>query len=1163
MDLGLVTMMAGFFQDIADWIINAIEDFVSHILYYLQIGFFYIIKAIEGVVKKLVGLDIYYANGEPQNGDIVVGFLQNTTVRDTFISILIAAVFLLLITTFIAILKSEFNEREKGNSKVPIIEGAIKAVVYFAVVPVVCIMGIFVANVVLRMLNSATNRNAASFSNQIFVAAAYDANKLRQPDKYVSAGEKKKIIAQAKKLGYAQRLSNKQSVESYIVDAVEKYFYETMFNKYAHGDTSKNENKYNNNIVAVSNDKIDASRQGLYYYAYDYYQTRNTTNDNPLHEVILVNRQVSILNTGRRDDNYEYDTTFLGGENERYMINNKRFRMYSNIDTSSGSEHITSATPKYVIDNQDNLSFILYSSTENIKNKYPQEGEPQESESQEEDKNWSITTAVSNMTPEKGDEITDLYNTYNFYSTYSKTKELKNIIDIEGLSDANDKEKVQAYIDSICMLVVTMPAQPDRNDAAFAANNDDIGNYHYYVGDEKVIVSPVDDKKGSETIQVGQNNIEFIYHKQMQESGQWKRHIDGSAYYGYRLLNQGDVDANRKDKESDLVWYYEIGRLEGLNVVIKTVPDFTEPNYDNSDYAFWADFIDQKMRVGDLDPTIMDDVDFYYLLRDYNFIIGFIGSYMILTMLLNLMIGVMQRIFEICVLFVLSPAVVSLMPLDNGEKYKMWRGEFIKRVFSAYGPILGMNLAIMVLEMIQSSSITLFPTGGSMNTIYNDIINILFIFTALVCIKSITKLVSSFVGSSALDDGEQTAKAVKDLGMKTVGQLSSAAAIPGRAAKNLLNAYGNHKDSNETVNTGYFGKNDKGEDVFLTKEQYDKLDDDKKENFTRGDVALATAGKDARKSMRAAAAAAGYETRSSRLAMDMGTGIVRAHATTAAGLIDTVWDDEKKAKFVKGFGEGSVLGKGVKAYLDDKASKKAIKDKVAEYQTDAKAKDQLNRDNGSHFTTVPGVHDVNLYNNTGGSGAGNAGGGITPGSDTGLGGEADESTRGAARALSSMKGRDHAVAALEFSGGIKAAGAQIITDASGAPMKDSDGNDITKESRYVNGTTANLTAKFASLDQDTQEQIMKASYERDRTGKVKLDASGNKIVDYDRFAKAMQGAMSSQNTSLVQGIKEALQKSVAEPISKAAKAMKQEAEQSSKRTQGKGKSDGKVDPNAM
>ncbi len=435
-------------DEIIDWfsdafgtyIVEPISNFISYIvgivLYYVQIGLFYIMDVVQLVFRKAAGLDVYYNNGVAVEGDLTIQFIQSSTVQAVFISILVAAIFLLFITTFIAVLKTEFDE--KDNSKGPIFKNALKAIAYFVIVPVVCFMGVWVSNIVLRMLDSATSRGAESFSTQVFTAAAYNANRARADAEFAK-------------------------------------------------------------------------------------------------EVWQNCQWIPGMNT------------------------------------------------------------------------------------------FTITT--DSATPAQQEMVADLVDT------------------------------------------------------AFRS----------------MLQPTTDDHSASVTI------IRI-----------WSTTVTFSSF---------DV------KNYDLIFYF-------------------------------------------YDPL------------DYNYIIGYIASFSVVMILLKLLIGVILRIFELSVLFVLSPLAVSLMPLDGGERYKAWRGAFVKRVFSAYGPIIGLNLVFMVLTLLQT--VQLFPDGG-INDLFNALVQLIFIFTGLVSINSIVEMVTDMVGQgNALKEGESAAKDVKALGGKTIGTVASVAAKPATWSYNRI-----------------------------------------------------------------------------------------------------------------------------------------------------------------------------------------------------------------------------------------------------------------------------------------------------------------------------------------------------------------------------------------
>ncbi len=440
-----VSQLGGWLDGLINWLKDAFTDFIvtplgnffaytiGGILYMVQIGFFFVMDVVTCVFRKAAGLDVYYQNGQAVSGDLVMQFLQSSTVQAVFISILVAAIILLFITTFIAVLKVEFDE--KDNSKGNIFKSALKAVAYFAIVPVVCFLGVIVSNFVLKMLDGATSRDAVSFSSQVFTASAYNASRVRSDAEF------------------AQEIYN--------------------------------------------------------------------------------------------------------GRNGKF----------------------------------------------------------------------SYIPGIANLSAYDQGKIADL---------------------IDDAFRSGATPVAEGGVASFTTIGDTGLGQKTRTFSSF-----DIGNYQ-------------------------------------------------------------------------LVFY------------------FYNPLY-------------------------------------YNYLIGYIASYMIIMILLKLLIGVICRLYELTILFVLSPLAVSLMPLDGGDRYKSWRGAFVKRVFSAYGPILGLNLVFMILTLLQT--VTLFPPDG-INGLYNAIMQLIFIFTALVSIRSLVDLVTEMVGQGdALKTGEAVGKEAKQMGLKAVGQAGNLAMMPARAAR--------------------------------------------------------------------------------------------------------------------------------------------------------------------------------------------------------------------------------------------------------------------------------------------------------------------------------------------------------------------------------------------
>ncbi len=166
--------------------------------------------------------------------------------------------------------------------------------------------------------------------------------------------------------------------------------------------------------------------------------------------------------------------------------------------------------------------------------------------------------------------------------------------------------------------------------------------------------------------------------------------------------------------------------------------------------VFIADTMDETFEV--FDKTNTGLVYYYYDLLSYNWLIGFLASFTIIMLLLNLMIGVIQRIFDLTILFIVSPAFIATMPIDNGSRYGKWRDEFVKRVLGCYGPIIGINLAFTILTLVQR--IYIFGPSEPMSGLFNSLMQCVFVIVAILCVKDFGKLLNGLIGGQDISDNK-------------------------------------------------------------------------------------------------------------------------------------------------------------------------------------------------------------------------------------------------------------------------------------------------------------------------------------------------------------------------------------------------------------------------
>jgi len=220
-------------------------------------------------------------------------------------------------------------------------------------------------------------------------------------------------------------------------------------------------------------------------------------------------------------------------------------------------------------------------------------------------------------------------------------------------------------------------------------------------------------------------------------------------------------------------------------------------------------------------------VSTFYVCMMLNIIVLVFAGVLCLSVLGQAIWGLISRIYDITLYFLVMPGITSLMPLDGGAKFSNWRKELVKKVLGSYGTMLGLNVFFLLIPAIKEASQLFSPadlqTGISegswiriMDTaVVNNLVYILFLLVALTLIKSMPEVINSLVGGedyhkngktvagkvkSAVEDvgGTLSGKKLMDAGKWVIN--SANAMIPGSYIystylKNLLSGGGGSSGS--------------------------------------------------------------------------------------------------------------------------------------------------------------------------------------------------------------------------------------------------------------------------------------------------------------------------------------------------------------------------------
>lgn len=152
--------------------------------------------------------------------------------------------------------------------------------------------------------------------------------------------------------------------------------------------------------------------------------------------------------------------------------------------------------------------------------------------------------------------------------------------------------------------------------------------------------------------------------------------------------------------------------------------------------------IEIKFLTGVLDYNNLGVVKQYYDIQGINYVIGILGGLVMLVMFVISSITFIQRIFDIILLYIVSPVSVSTIPLDEGNRFRVWKDMLISKILGAYGIILVMNLFFLIMPQV--SRMTFFD-----NNFENGVVYVLFMIGGAFAITKANLVISQLCGSQA------------------------------------------------------------------------------------------------------------------------------------------------------------------------------------------------------------------------------------------------------------------------------------------------------------------------------------------------------------------------------------------------------------------------------
>lgn len=213
------------------------------------------------------------------------------------------------------------------------------------------------------------------------------------------------------------------------------------------------------------------------------------------------------------------------------------------------------------------------------------------------------------------------------------------------------------------------------------------------------------------------------------------KQVDEVMTRRYSILNSSTVDRNEA---------LTVGDIRENRNSLTTITDGSYVHYSN-----------------------IEVVGYFYDYSEMNWFIFFVGTWFVLMSLIKASIGLIMRLYKGTALFIISPAVTALTPIDDGQAYKSWRKAFIGCVLGAYGYVVALNLLFQIMGVIDN--IYIFPDSNPIYYTANRIIQCLMVLVGVNMLTDFSGLISGFIGA---EDALKTGEGMTDKVAKSAGKVA-------------------------------------------------------------------------------------------------------------------------------------------------------------------------------------------------------------------------------------------------------------------------------------------------------------------------------------------------------------------------------------------------------
>lgn len=206
----------------------------------------------------------------------------------------------------------------------------------------------------------------------------------------------------------------------------------------------------------------------------------------------------------------------------------------------------------------------------------------------------------------------------------------------------------------------------------------------------------------------------------------------------------------------------------------------------------WGDYLTDPERYKDLSKVRSD-----FHIANFNYLAGFATALAMLFIMAGAVLSFVRRMFELLLLYIVSPLYVSTIPLDDGAIFAKWRDLFVGKFFSGFGMIFAMKYYLMLVPFLTSSNLTLYDETLANAATIDSVIRVFLIIGGAWAVYKAQNLILMIFAPEAAATEEQAGAVMK--GMIMGGAMKSAA-LASKAAQKVAKRKNQNQDQEQDPN---------------------------------------------------------------------------------------------------------------------------------------------------------------------------------------------------------------------------------------------------------------------------------------------------------------------------------------------------------------------------